>query len=156
MTSMASTARAAAPPEDTSLAAPGALALRRLAQLLAVHAPHDGGFPLRMPGTCAIRFSRMSSEPMYATVGPSVCIVAQGAKAIMLGSDVFEYDAARKIRSQPGGNHTVLIALTGWGQNEDRRKTEAAGFDRHIVKPVTLSQLETILADLNPTAPTAI
>jgi CheY-like chemotaxis protein len=66
------------------------------------------------------------------------------------------YDAARQIRSQPGGKDTILIALTGWGQNEDRRKTEAAGFDRHIVKPVTLSQLETILADLNPTAPSAI
>jgi AraC-like DNA-binding protein len=94
---MASTARAAAPPQDTSLAAPGALALRRLAHLLAACTPHDGGFPLRLPGTYAIRFSRMSSEPMYATVGPAVCIVAQGAKAIMLGSEVFEYDAARML-----------------------------------------------------------
>lgn len=84
-------------PLDISLAAPGAVALRRLAHLLAAHTPHDGGFPLRLPGTHAIRFSRMSSEPMYATVGPCVCIVAQGAKAVMLGSDVFEYDAARML-----------------------------------------------------------
>ncbi len=65
--------------------------------MLAAYAPHDGGFPLRLPGTHAIRFSRMSSEPMYATVGPCVCIVAQGAKAVMLGSDVLEYDAARML-----------------------------------------------------------
>jgi AraC-like DNA-binding protein len=84
-------------PLDLSLAAPGALALRRLAHLLTAHAPHDGGFPLRLPGTHAIRFSRMSSEPMYATVGPCVCVVAQGAKAVMLGSEVLEYDAARML-----------------------------------------------------------
>jgi AraC-like DNA-binding protein len=84
-------------PLDLSLAAPRTLALRRLAHLLAAHTPHDGGFPLRLPGTHAIRFSRMSSEPMYATVGPCVCIVAQGAKAVMLGSEVFEYDAARML-----------------------------------------------------------
>ena len=83
---MAPTALAAPSREDASLAAPGALALRRLAQLIAAYAPHDGGFPLRLPGTHAIRFSRMSSEPMYATVSPCVCIVAQGAKAVMLGS----------------------------------------------------------------------
>jgi AraC-like DNA-binding protein len=98
MTGMAQTARrTAASREDASLAAPGALALRRLAHLLAACTPHDGGFPLRLPGTHAIRFSRLSSEPMYATVGPSLCIVAQGAKAIMLGREVLEYDAARML-----------------------------------------------------------
>src|SRR5207344_1663096 len=94
---MAPTALAAAPREDANPAAPGALVLRRLAHLLAACTPHDGGFPLRLPGTHAIRFSRMSSDPMYATVGPCLCIVAQGAKAVMLGSDVLEYDAARML-----------------------------------------------------------
>ena len=94
---MALTVLAAASREDVSLAAPGAVALRRLAHLLAAYTPHDGGFPLRLPGTHAIRLSRMSSEPMYATVGPSLCIVAQGAKAIMLGSHVLEYDVARML-----------------------------------------------------------
>lgn len=84
-------------PPDLSLAAPGAVPLRRLAHLLTAYAPHDGGFPLRLPGMHAIRFSGMSSEPMYATVGPCVCVVAQGAKAIMLGREVFEYDAARML-----------------------------------------------------------
>lgn len=97
MTGMAYTAGVAAAPQDASLTAPGALPLRRLAHLLAGFTPHDGRFALRLPGTHAIRFSRLSSEPMYATVSPCVCIVAQGAKAVMLGREVFEYDAARML-----------------------------------------------------------
>jgi AraC-like DNA-binding protein len=82
---------------DISLAAPGALALRRLANLIARYAPHDGGFPLRLPGTYALRRSRITSEPVYATLGPSLCIVAQGAKVMMLGSEMLEYDPARML-----------------------------------------------------------
>lgn len=63
-----------------------------MATLLARYAPHDGIFPLRLPGTYAIRLSRITTEPSYSTLGPAVCIAAQGAKAIMLGRDVLEYD----------------------------------------------------------------
>jgi AraC-like DNA-binding protein len=80
-----------------SLAAPGAIALRRLANLIARYAQHDGVFPLRLPGTYALRRARMSSEPIHATLGPSACIVAQGAKVVMLGNEVLEYDAARML-----------------------------------------------------------
>ena len=83
--------------DDISLAAPGALALRRLANLLARYAPHDGVFPLRLPGTYALRRARITSEPVHATLGPSLCIVAQGAKVMMLGSEVLEYDPARML-----------------------------------------------------------
>ena len=79
------------------LAAPGTVALRRLANLIARHAPHDGVFPLRLPGTYALRRARMTSQPVHATLGPSLCIVAQGAKVMMLGSEVLEYDAARML-----------------------------------------------------------
>jgi AraC-like DNA-binding protein len=79
--------------DDTSLAGPGALKLRRLASLLANYTPHDGIFPLRLPGTYAIRLSRMTTEASYSTLGPAVCVAAQGAKAIMLGRDVLEYDS---------------------------------------------------------------
>ena len=82
---------------DIALAAPGALALRRLANLIARYAPHDGVFPLRLPGTYALRRARMTSEPVHATLGPSLCIVAQGAKVVMLGSEVLEYDPARML-----------------------------------------------------------
>ena len=77
---------------ETTMAGPSALKLRRLADVLASYAPHDGGFPLRLPGTYAIRLSRMSTEASYSSLGPALCIAAQGAKAIMLGRDVFEYD----------------------------------------------------------------
>jgi AraC-like DNA-binding protein len=77
-----------------ALAAPGAIGLRRLANLVAGYAPHDGAFPLRLPGTHAIRLSRITSEAAYATLGPVLCIAAQGAKAIMLGPEVVEYDSS--------------------------------------------------------------
>ncbi len=80
-----------------SLAAPGALVLGRLANLIARYAPRDGVFALRLPGTSAMRRTRTTSEPLHAALGPSLCIVAQGAKAMMLGSEVVEYDCARML-----------------------------------------------------------
>ena len=87
------TRSAAAPGEDT-LATPGALPLRRLANRLAAYAPHDGVFQLRLPGTYAIRLSQMTTEASYATLGPALCVAAQGAKVVMLGREVLEYDPA--------------------------------------------------------------
>jgi AraC-like DNA-binding protein len=83
--------------EDPSLAAPGAMTLRKLAALVARFAPRDGVFPLRLPGVYALRRGRLTSQPVHATLGPSLCIVAQGAKVVMLGSEVFEYDPARML-----------------------------------------------------------
>jgi CheY-like chemotaxis protein len=56
------------------------------------------------------------------------------------------YGAARRIRDQPWGKTMVLIALTGWGQDEDRRQSQDAGFDAHLVKPVDYSALMELLA----------
>ena len=61
------------------------------------------------------------------------------------------YDVARRIREQPWGQTMLLVALTGWGQDEDRRKTREAGFDGHLVKPVEFTTLARMLAVL-PTA----
>jgi CheY-like chemotaxis protein len=60
------------------------------------------------------------------------------------------YEAARKIRDQPWGQRMILVALTGWGQDEDRRKSSEAGFDAHLVKPVDHAALNKLLADLRP------
>ena len=57
------------------------------------------------------------------------------------------YDVCRRIRQQAGGNGIVLIALTGWGQDEDRRKSQEAGFNGHLVKPVDHSSLTNLLAE---------
>ena len=61
------------------------------------------------------------------------------------------FDTCRRIRQQPWSENTVVIALTGWGTDEDRRRSEEAGFDHHLVKPVDFSALETLLAALPPT-----
>ena len=51
------------------------------------------------------------------------------------------YEVARRIRQQPWGQGIVLIALTGWGQEADRQRSQEAGFDHHLVKPVAPSDL---------------
>ena len=56
------------------------------------------------------------------------------------------YDACGLIRQQPWGKDITIVALTGWGQEEDRRKSKAAGFDSHLVKPVDHAALIQILA----------
>jgi CheY-like chemotaxis protein len=58
------------------------------------------------------------------------------------------YDAARQIRAQTWGKKMVLVAHTGWGQEEDRSRTQEAGFDYHLVKPVAPDVLEEMLAGL--------
>jgi len=106
----------AAAPLDLTLAGPGALALRGLANLIARDAPHDGVFPLRLPGTYALRRSQMNTGPAYATLGPSLCLVAQGAKALMLGNEVFEYDTARMLV------FTVDLPVSGQVTRASRRQ----------------------------------
>jgi PAS domain S-box-containing protein len=61
------------------------------------------------------------------------------------------HDACRRIREQPWGKHMVLVALTGWGQDEDRRQSKEAGFDHHMVKPVDFNALMSLLAGLKVT-----
>ncbi|TMQ71381.1 MAG: response regulator [Candidatus Eisenbacteria bacterium] len=55
------------------------------------------------------------------------------------------YEAARRIRAEPWGKNIVLVALTGWGQSEDRMRAAEAGFDHHCVKPVEFSVLRNLL-----------
>jgi signal transduction histidine kinase/ActR/RegA family two-component response regulator len=62
------------------------------------------------------------------------------------------YEAARRLRAKPYGGELMLIALTGWGQPDDRSRSLAAGFDQHVVKPVDPSTLDRLLA-ARPSAP---
>jgi CheY-like chemotaxis protein len=56
------------------------------------------------------------------------------------------YEAARRIRELPNGRDVLLVAVSGWGQQEDRRRSREAGFDHHMVKPLRAGALETLLA----------
>jgi CheY-like chemotaxis protein/two-component sensor histidine kinase len=58
------------------------------------------------------------------------------------------YEAARQIRQQVCGKNTFLVAITGWGQEEDKRRAIEAGFDHHLTKPVDPATLEKLLTGL--------
>jgi signal transduction histidine kinase len=58
------------------------------------------------------------------------------------------YEVARRIRAQPWGRRITLVALTGWGQESDRRRSGEAGFDSHLVKPLDLDKLTALLERL--------
>ncbi len=58
------------------------------------------------------------------------------------------YDACRRIREQPWSKNALIAALTGWGQEEDKRRSQEAGFDRHLVKPVEPDALEKLLVEI--------
>jgi PAS domain S-box-containing protein len=55
-------------------------------------------------------------------------------------------EAARRIREQPWGQNILLVAVTGWGQEEDKRRAAEAGFDRHLTKPVDPAALQEVVA----------
>jgi len=56
------------------------------------------------------------------------------------------YEVARQLRQEAGLSATLLIALTGYGQEEDRRQAHHSGFAHHLVKPVDLARLQALLA----------
>lgn len=74
---------------------------------------------------------------------PNVAILDIG----MPGMD--GYEVAREVRAQAWGNDVRLIALTGWGQEEDQKASRSAGFDYHLTKPVDLPELEQVIASLS-------
>ncbi|MGA2107614.1 MAG: AraC family transcriptional regulator [Syntrophorhabdales bacterium] len=79
------------PAETNGLSEPD---LSRLAGLIRAHTPYDGRFELRIPGVYAIRASRTNTEMVHVVQRPALCIIAQGAKRVMLGQEVYEYDAS--------------------------------------------------------------
>jgi len=74
--------------------------------------------------------------PSYA---PTVVLLDIG----MPGMD--GYEVARRIRQQSTGRDLMLIALTGWGQEADRRRASQAGFDYHLLKPADITALKSLL-----------
>jgi CheY-like chemotaxis protein len=70
------------------------------------------------------------------------------------------FEVAERIKARANGQPVTLVAVTGWGQDRDRQRTDAAGFAAHLVKPVNIDQLERILrgvtaAESNSTAASA-
>jgi AraC-like DNA-binding protein len=69
----------------------------RLARLLAAYAPHDGSFELRIPGLHVSRASRTNRQCVHGLLLPCLSIVAQGAKTVIVGQELYEYDASRML-----------------------------------------------------------
>ncbi|HEU4376694.1 MAG TPA: ATP-binding protein [Telluria sp.] len=84
----------------------------------------------------------------------ALAIAAQDAPAVLLLDiglpDIDGYQLARSLRAMAPTAHAMLIALTGYGQPEDRARSLAAGFDHHLTKPVDADQLAALLAAFRP------
>ena len=124
--------------------APGAQVLDRQ-RVLVVDDNHDAadslGMLLRLLGAevSVVHDGRSALEAM-TTFKPAVVLLDLGMPH-MDGLEV-----ARRIREDPRMSGATIVALTGWGQREDRRRTGEAGFDYHLVKPADLTALQSILA----------
>ncbi|MEX0610587.1 MAG: response regulator, partial [Pirellulales bacterium] len=86
-------------------------------------------------------FDGLSAIKLAAEFRPDVVLLDIGMPQID------GYETARLIRQEPWGSTLVLAALTGWGQEDDKRRTREAGFDHHFVKPVEPAVLQKFLAD---------
>jgi CheY-like chemotaxis protein len=94
----------------------------------------------------AMLLRRHGHEVRTAYDGGAAVVLADtfGAEVVLLdiGLPMLDgYQAARAIREQPWGKAITLVAVTGWGQENDRQRSREAGFDAHLVKPVDLAEL---------------
>jgi len=141
--------RSASPSAAASAAAPSVAAHVR--RILIVDDNEDAAESL------ALLLSITGNETHVAHRGREALVAAERHRPEILLldiglPDVDGYDVCRQIRQQPWGRDIVTIALTGWGQEEDRKKSRQAGFDGHLVKPVDYGALMDLLARLAPKA----
>jgi PAS domain S-box-containing protein len=91
-----------------------------------------------------------ATEVAYDSASALLAVERFGPECVLLdiGLPVIDgYETARRIRALPGGGGIRLIALTGWGQLEDKERALAAGFDAHLTKPVDSAALTALLAN---------
>ena len=136
----------AAPPPNPTVDAPAAAARR----ILVVDDNHDSAESLSMlldlsGHETLLAFDGMEAVNAAASFRPDVILMDIGLPKLN------GYEAAVQIRGEPWGKEMMLVALTGWGQDEDRRKTADAGFDVHLVKPVDFATLTKLLAGTTTT-----
>jgi PAS domain S-box-containing protein len=98
---------------------------------------------------------------LFQTLGHEVRTAYSGSEALVIAQefepdvvfldiglpDINGHDVAARLRREPSGKELMLVALTGWGQEQDRQRSAAAGFDHHFVKPVDLDALEALMGN---------
>ena len=114
-------------------------------RVLVVDDNHDAaesmGILLKLLGADVhVAYSGAEALDALPTYRPDVVILDIG----MPGMD--GHEVARRIRRQPEFQKVTLIALTGWGQDKDRRQSQTAGFDYHLIKPADMDALQAVLA----------
>jgi two-component system CheB/CheR fusion protein len=107
--------------------------------------------------TLAMLLELTGNQARTAHDGPAAVEVAASFRPDVVLLDIGlpkmnGYDVCRAIRESPWGKEMTIVALTGWGQDDFRRRSQEAGFDGHLVKPVELKVLTALLADLERTA----
>ena len=120
---------------------PGASHQNQSKQILVADDNRDGAeslaMLLRMSGhEVWVAHTGTDALAMAAQRRPQIAILDIGMPGLS------GYDIARRLRHEAWGERMILIAVTGWGQDTDRRKSKAAGFDHHLTKPVDINALE--------------
>lgn len=131
--------------------------------------PHPASEPIEISSlSCRILIvddnfdSAESLAVLFQTMGSKTCLAHDGQEALVaiekyapevilldIGLPKLNgHEVCRRVRSQPWGKDIIIIALTGWSQEQDRRLSEDAGFDGHVVKPVDYDHLLELLASL--------
>jgi len=138
------------------------LSSRTLVDAPTIQGQSTAGVPLRVLVVDDNLDSAESLGVLLRLVGAESYVVHDGASALRaLGMfrpdlvlldigmpDMDGYEVARRIRQLPEYRDLVLIALTGWGQEQDRRRSAAAGFDHHLLKPTDMVALQALMATL--------
>lgn len=101
----------------------------------------------------AMMLSMMGHETRTAHDGEAAVVTAEAFRPQVVLLDIGlpklnGYEVAQRIRQQDWGASMFLVAITGWGQEEDRRRSEDVGMNLHMVKPVEPGALDRVLADL--------
>ena len=104
----------------------------------------------------AMVLEAMGHEARVAFDGPNAVAAAERFRPEVIFLDLAlpklnGYDTCRRIREQSWGSDVVIIALTGWGREEDKQRSREAGFTLHLVKPLDPDALERVLAAALPT-----
>lgn len=99
-----------------------------------------------------ITFANEDVELVTVDNGDDALIRARQMKPDLVLADIGMpgldgYETCRRLRAEPWGAELFLIAVTGWGQEEDRRRSEEAGFDHHLVKPVDPEALAVLVSE---------
>src|SRR5262249_14816790 len=98
----------------------------------------------------ALLLKLAGQQVQVAYDGPTALQIAEAFQPQLalldIGMPVMDgYEVVRRLRTQVGSQPALVVALTGWGQEEDRRRSLAAGFDQHLVKPVEMNALHEVL-----------